>query len=50
MEYSTILIIDIGFGKNILKIKKDQISEHTSLSSGNPIPLTKETQKREKAQ
>ena len=47
MEYLTILIIEIGFGENILSNKKREVKNdpYPSLSSGNPILLTKKTKK-----
>ena len=46
LKYSTILIIEIGFGKNIITSKQKQgggqRSEHPIFSSKNLIPLTKE--------
>ena len=50
VEYSTILIIEIEFDKNTLEKKKPRemkIYPHSSLSSGHPILLTKETKKKE---
>ena len=52
MEFSTIPIIEIGFGKNSLTKKKGEnprevkISPHPRLSSGNSITPTKETKKK----
>ena len=50
VEYSTILIIEIGFTEDILtkknkKIREIKIYQHPSLSSGNLSPLIKETKK-----
>ena len=49
VEYSTILIIEIGFGENTLtekiKIREVKIYPHTRFSSDNLRMLTKETKK-----
>ena len=49
VEYSTILIIEVGFGENTLtikiKIREVKIYRYPRFSSNNPILLTKETKK-----
>ena len=43
VEYSTILIIEFGFGGNTLTEKEKKIRGMKRKYSGNPILLTKET-------